>query len=158
MEAPSDTVKETLDAKFSENFGEKRLNQYVLHNILGTGSFGTVHLATDTDNARKVAIKEFSKLKLRKQQLQKSGNLFGGSRGRGRGRGGMMGGSTRPQEPSNPIDLIKEEIAILKKLHHKNIVKLYEVLDDPSQVNSVDKRTACLWYLSYATMAPLWEK
>ena len=31
----------------------------------------------------------------------------------------------------NPLDRVYREIAILKKLHHPNIVKLFEVLDDP---------------------------
>lgn len=33
----------------------------------------------------------------------------------------------------NSIDLIKEEIAIMKKLNHPNIVSLVEVLDDPTE-------------------------
>jgi [calcium/calmodulin-dependent protein kinase] kinase len=34
---------------------------------------------------------------------------------------------------SNSLDLIKEEIAIMKKLSHNNLVSLYEVLDDPDE-------------------------
>lgn len=33
----------------------------------------------------------------------------------------------------NPLYLIKEEIAIMKKLNHPNLVSLIEVLDDPSE-------------------------
>jgi serine/threonine protein kinase len=44
-----------------------------------------------------------------------------------------MGGPGHQPEPGNPIDLVRGEIAILKKLAHPNIVRLYEVLDDPRQ-------------------------
>jgi len=33
----------------------------------------------------------------------------------------------------NSFDLIKEEIAIMKKLNHPNLVSLIEVLDDPDE-------------------------
>jgi calcium/calmodulin-dependent protein kinase kinase 2 len=36
-------------------------------------------------------------------------------------------------DENNAFDLIKEEIAIMKKLHHPNIVTLIEVLDDPTE-------------------------
>lgn len=39
----------------------------------------------------------------------------------------------RDQEGGNPLYLIKEEIAIMKKLNHDNLVSLIEVLDDPSE-------------------------
>jgi [calcium/calmodulin-dependent protein kinase] kinase len=35
--------------------------------------------------------------------------------------------------PGHPLDLIKEEIAIMKKLYHNNLVSLIEVLDDPTE-------------------------
>lgn len=72
------------------------------------------------------AVKEFSKSKLRKKD---KANLFKlGPRGRGRGRRGPEAPSPLTSE-SSPLDLIRGEVAILKKLHHPNIVKLYEVLD-----------------------------
>lgn len=35
----------------------------------------------------------------------------------------------------NPLSRVYREIAILKKLDHPNVVKLVEVLDDPSEDN-----------------------
>ena len=35
--------------------------------------------------------------------------------------------------PPDPMDDIRREIAILKKLDHPNVVKLFEVLDDPHE-------------------------
>ncbi|KAI8907222.1 kinase-like domain-containing protein [Gorgonomyces haynaldii] len=122
------SFKETLDAKVTDDGNIRKLNQYELKKELGSGSFGVVHLAWDSALSREVAIKEFSKTKLRKQHAQRSGQLFGGVRGRGRGRG-----RGQAREEVNPLDMIKEEIAILKKLNHPNCIKLYEVLDDPTQ-------------------------
>lgn len=36
-------------------------------------------------------------------------------------------------DQGNPLYLIKEEIAIMKKLNHPNLVSLIEVLDDPDE-------------------------
>lgn len=41
--------------------------------------------------------------------------------------------SEEGEEPANSLHLIKEEIAIMKKLHHPNLVSLIEVLDDPEE-------------------------
>jgi hypothetical protein len=39
------SVKETLDANLTEEGGDgRRLNQYQIHQVLGSGSFGTVSL------------------------------------------------------------------------------------------------------------------
>jgi calcium/calmodulin-dependent protein kinase kinase 2 len=43
------------------------------------------------------------------------------------------GSSTGPTGGGNAIDLIKEEIAIMKKLNHPNLCALIEVLDDPRE-------------------------
>ena len=42
---------------------------------------------------------------------------------------------TTPAVPSDPLQRVYREIAILKKLDHPNVVKLVEVLDDPEQDN-----------------------
>ena len=39
----------------------------------------------------------------------------------------------KDEQGDNPLYLIREEIAIMKKLNHLNLVSLYEVLDDPSE-------------------------
>uniref|UniRef100_A0AAY5EAA4 Protein kinase domain-containing protein n=1 Tax=Electrophorus electricus TaxID=8005 RepID=A0AAY5EAA4_ELEEL len=38
-----------------------------------------------------------------------------------------------PPQPKGPLERVYQEIAILKKLDHPNVVKLVEVLDDPSE-------------------------
>jgi [calcium/calmodulin-dependent protein kinase] kinase len=38
-----------------------------------------------------------------------------------------------PKTNDSSLELIKEEIAIMKKLNHNNLVSLYEVLDDPDE-------------------------
>ncbi|KAG9325812.1 hypothetical protein KVV02_005736 [Mortierella alpina] len=120
-------VRETLDASVTENAdGLRQLKQYVLKREIGRGAFGKVHHAVDENTNISYAVKEFSKSKLRKKD---KANLFKlGPRGRGRGRRGPDAPSPLSSE-SSPLDLIRGEVAILKKLHHPNIVKLYEVLD-----------------------------
>ena len=86
---PSADIKETLDAKLHEEDGHRVLNQYTFLKQLGAGSFGVVHLAEDGEKGIKVAIKECSKSKLKKQKQAQSGMI--GGRGRGRGaRGGTQ--------------------------------------------------------------------
>jgi [calcium/calmodulin-dependent protein kinase] kinase len=43
------------------------------------------------------------------------------------------GGSARAGEKDDALYLIREEVAIMKKLHHQNLVQLIEVLDDPEE-------------------------
>ncbi|KAF9109121.1 hypothetical protein BGX27_007970 [Mortierella sp. AM989] len=120
-------VRETLNASVSEGVDGLTLgDRYVLRGEIGKGAFGKVHLAQDINTHEKYAIKEFSKSKLRKKD---KANLFKlGPRGRGRGRREPVAAVVTSSE-SSPLDLIRGEFAILKKLHHPNIVKLYEVLD-----------------------------
>ncbi|KAJ3218222.1 hypothetical protein HDU67_006331 [Dinochytrium kinnereticum] len=132
-------IKETSDAKVVEDSGQRTLNQYVIKETLGRGAYGTVYKGYDSDNGNLVAIKEMDAKKLKRSKMTKSPGGMG-LRGRFRGRGGAVAGQTHetPSTPpgSNPaIDLVRTEIAIMKKLRHVNVVKLYEVLHDPIQGN-----------------------
>ncbi|KAI8807429.1 kinase-like domain-containing protein [Cladochytrium replicatum] len=139
------TVRVTRDGQMTDIGAERHLNQYIIKGVIGSGAFGTVHLSVDTKLNREVAIKEFSKMRLKRNLMAKipGAGMGGGFRGRfGRGRGGLGRGggpgmSHTPARaeavPEDPIDLVRGEIVVLKKLKHKHIVKLYEVLDDPTQ-------------------------
>ncbi|CAG8625939.1 5366_t:CDS:2, partial [Ambispora gerdemannii] len=125
-------VKTNLNAIVTETKdGERCLNNYILKEVIGHGAYGTVNLATDKDTGTNYAIKEFSKARLRKKDKS---NAY--RRSRGAWRGGRRGAPMPPPkdnvDTSNPLYLIRVEVAILKKLNHPNVVKLYEVMDDPN--------------------------
>lgn len=97
----------------------------------------------DSHGPETQAVKEFSKTRLRKR-IQ-SNILRRGPRRAGRlplrpgpGPGMDPGVSSqlseqRTQEDKDALFLIREEIAIMKKLNHPNLVSLIEVLDDPEE-------------------------
>ncbi|OLN81577.1 Calcium/calmodulin-dependent protein kinase kinase 2 [Colletotrichum chlorophyti] len=119
-----------------------RINQYVIKEEIGRGSYGAVHLATDQFGTE-YAVKEFSKARLRRRA--QSNILRQGARRPQRfahrkslnaplsphfgdfGKDGNSAGS------NDALFFIKEEIAIMKKLNHPNLVQLIEVLDDPEE-------------------------
>ncbi|EFQ24971.1 hypothetical protein CGRA01v4_06751 [Colletotrichum graminicola] len=142
-------VKETLNAVTQYGAGDHdgsshhRINQYVIKEEIGRGSYGAVHLATD-QFGNEYAVKEFSKARLRKRAQS---NI-------------LRQGARRPQRFAHRVSLnaplsphfgdfgqerkagwndndalffIREEIAIMKKLNHQNLVQLIEVLDDPEE-------------------------
>ena len=147
MSSAQRTVKETHNAhsEYSQSSddgaSQLRINQYLIRQEIGRGSFGAVHLATDQYD-KEYAVKEFSKTRLRRRAQS---NLLRRSRtGRVDSGGGnfpaplsmnsvLARNSQDPKSPttSNSFDLIREEIAVMKKLNHSNLVSLIEVLDDP---------------------------
>ncbi|MCJ1285131.1 hypothetical protein MMC26_004469 [Xylographa opegraphella] len=140
-------VKETINARSeytnSEDDGTAvhRINQYIIKQEIGRGSFGAVHLAVD-QHGNEYAVKEFSKSRLRKRAQS---NILRRPHGAKRPGHLAAGGFNHPlhqhsasdihdeEEKGNPLYLIREEIAIMKKLNHPNLVSLIEVLDDPRE-------------------------
>ncbi|KAJ5641527.1 hypothetical protein N7490_005527 [Penicillium lividum] len=137
-------VKETLDARSQyttsqdDGTAEHHINQYLIKQEIGRGSFGAVHLAAD-QYGNEYAVKEFSKSRLRKRAQS---HMLRRPRGpRRHGTGLNLPNSPMHRHPSeddnenatNSLYLIKEEIAIMKKLNHNNLVSLIEVLDDPTE-------------------------
>ncbi|XP_022061680.1 calcium/calmodulin-dependent protein kinase kinase 1 isoform X1 [Acanthochromis polyacanthus] len=102
-----------------------QLNQYKLKSEIGKGSYGVVKLAYNEDDDKHYAMKLVSKKKLMKQC---------GFPRRPPPRGPKAAQGEHPKI-LGPLERVYQEIAILKKLDHVNIVKLVEVLDDPSEDN-----------------------
>ncbi|RPB05760.1 Pkinase-domain-containing protein [Choiromyces venosus 120613-1] len=130
-------VRETLNASLSyEDEDGIRVNQYLIKQEIGRGSYGAVHLAVD-QTGQKFAVKEFSKSRLRKRSQSQilrrphHARRIGGILNMPPAYGRSASEIHRQEEAGNPLYLIREEIAILKKLDHENVVHLIEVLDDP---------------------------
>ncbi|KAM9793669.1 calcium/calmodulin-dependent protein kinase kinase 2 [Syngnathus typhle] len=100
-----------------------QLNQYKLKDEIGKGSYGVVKLAYNEDDNTYYAMKVLSKKRLMRQA---------GFPRRPPPRGAKAAPEGPPQ-PKGPLERVYQEIAILKKLDHSNVVKLVEVLDDPSE-------------------------
>ncbi|KAM0788111.1 hypothetical protein ACM66B_001278 [Microbotryomycetes sp. NB124-2] len=137
--------KETLNAYAVEaEDGTRTVNQYRLSGsgTLGKGSYATVERAVDQETGIEYAIKEFSKRRLRQiaaTEAARRERLSLRGRGRGRGRPTRMGQGSRAANllagddsdalgPDN-LDLIRTEVAIMKKVTHPNIASVHEVID-----------------------------
>ena len=87
------------------------------------------------------AVKEFSKSRLRKRaqsNLLRRPNVVRGINRESSSSGAFSPpmqsrDSSQDVKPESALNLIREEIAIMKKLHHPNLVSLIEVLDDPDE-------------------------
>eukprot|EP00698_Gefionella_okellyi_P016758 TRINITY_DN4816_c0_g1_i2.p1 TRINITY_DN4816_c0_g1~~TRINITY_DN4816_c0_g1_i2.p1 ORF type:complete len:403 (+),score=70.18 TRINITY_DN4816_c0_g1_i2:108-1316(+) len=86
--------------------GLKQVNQYIFGDDLGSGAFSKVKLCTSTEDELEYAVKMMNKSILARRRF-------------GLGQ-------------TSALDSVKREIAILKKLNHENVVRLYEIIDDPS--------------------------
>jgi serine/threonine protein kinase len=85
--------------------GNKIVNQYVVVKHLGRGVTGKVKLVEHRETKERFALKILNKSMLRRMRV-------------------VSGFSALQQ--------VQVEIAVMKKLRHRNIVALYEVIDDPS--------------------------
>jgi serine/threonine protein kinase len=86
--------------------GKKMINQYLIEKVLGKGSFATVHLGEHQGTKIKYAIKEMSKARLMMKRVAKGKNAY---------------------------DCVLEELKVLQRLHHPNIIWLHEIIDDPKK-------------------------
>ncbi|KAJ2899091.1 hypothetical protein MKZ38_003397 [Zalerion maritima] len=127
-------IKETKDARTEytnddiDGRSQHRINQYRIIEEIGRGSYGAVHRAVD-QYGKEFAVKEFSKTRLRRRaqsliMRRPPGPGF---------RRPIRRAATSVEEPKDSLHLIRQEIAIMKKLHHDNLVELIEVLDDPEE-------------------------
>uniref|UniRef100_A0A3Q2US92 Calcium/calmodulin-dependent protein kinase kinase 2-like n=2 Tax=Haplochromini TaxID=319058 RepID=A0A3Q2US92_HAPBU len=87
------------------------------------GSYGVVKLAYNEDDNTYYAMKVLSKKRLMRQAGFPRRPPPRGARAAPEG----------PAQPKGPLERVYQEIAILKKLDHPNVVKLVEVLDDPGE-------------------------
>ncbi|DBA04384.1 TPA: hypothetical protein N0F65_009980, partial [Lagenidium giganteum] len=79
------------------------INNYIILESLGAGSYAEVKLCKEKMSGKLYAMKFINRDIMKKDKLGKQSKL----------------------------DDIKREIAIMKKLHHPNVLRLYEVMDDP---------------------------
>ncbi|CAO1634173.1 unnamed protein product [Jaminaea pallidilutea] len=140
--------RETLDARTSnEKDGSKVINQYRLAHVLGQGAYSVVYYGHLRDNASsQFAVKELSKTRLQKSKRydrlrrppvrgrqSRGGSRPGSASGRPNNASGSSSSSSSSSQASDSLELIRRELAIMKKLDHPNVISLFEVLDDPSR-------------------------
>uniref|UniRef100_W8BQ86 calcium/calmodulin-dependent protein kinase n=2 Tax=Ceratitis capitata TaxID=7213 RepID=W8BQ86_CERCA len=105
-------LRESRRVSMEQSGSFLQLNQYKLMDQIGQGSYGLVKLAYSEEDSTHYAMKILSKRRLIRQAgLTKRG----------------------ADKPISPLDRVYREIAVLKKLDHPNVVKLFEVLDDPME-------------------------
>ena len=82
------------------------MNQYRFEKVLGAGQFASVHLCLNAESNVYYAIKKMSRKNLKKKPFGKDRNAY---------------------------DCVKEELKILERLEHPNIIWLHEIIDDPKR-------------------------
>ena len=85
--------------------GRKIVNQYVLFEIVGRGSFGKVRRCVSIHSGSTYACKIMNKKRLKKKRMGRF---------------------------STALSAAQKEIAVWKKLRHPNVVSLHDVVDDPA--------------------------
>eukprot|EP00761_Pharyngomonas_kirbyi_P003195 gb/GECH01003199.1/.p1 GENE.gb/GECH01003199.1/~~gb/GECH01003199.1/.p1 ORF type:complete len:571 (+),score=141.06 gb/GECH01003199.1/:1-1713(+) len=119
------STRTTMSAVKSVSPSGKRLvNQYGVLETIDQGNYGKVKLVESEDDGRLYAMKVYRRTRF------------------------FRGDQTRTQK-----DSFRQEIAILKKISHPNIVRLHEVIDDPTK----DKLYMILEYVEQGPVMKLNE-
>lgn len=101
-------IRETDILRIDKVKGCVFVNKYLVVKFLGRGACGKVFLCLNTHDLCLYAMKAVRKVDLASTQ------------------------PTHGKAPRNPMDDLKREIMIMKKMKHENIVTLSEVIDDPA--------------------------
>ncbi|CAH0473533.1 unnamed protein product [Peronospora belbahrii] len=107
LAAPASPVKATETKKLVKQRlknGEVVVNKYVIKGDLGRGTFGRVKLCESQEDGQMYAVKIMHKTFVQRM-AGKEDQLY---------------------------DVLRREVAIMKKLNHRNVVRLVEVIDDPN--------------------------
>ncbi|KAJ2714523.1 hypothetical protein H4R19_001687 [Coemansia spiralis] len=133
-------IKYTVAARAGEDTeGMMVVGDYAIARTLGRGSYGTVYEATSLASKARFAMKEYSKVMLRRRRqtdLMRAAPSGGPMQ---HGRGGLFAARRalqdrlQQQEADDPFFLIRTELAISQKLQHPHLVRVHEVLNDDEQ-------------------------
>ena len=129
---PTSTFRESLHAFAQEmSDGSRHLNQYCIRGVIGHGSYGLVHYGELTeDPSFKIAAKEFQKARLRRFRLIGEQRRHDHKLGTPALQLHDINLGNNERSSVDPLFLIRSEIAIMKRVRHPNVVRLYEALDD----------------------------
>merc|ERR550534_939724 len=121
-------VETTCAKKITTNSQNRYINKYLLQERIGKGSFGTVRRCKDITTGITYAMKIMVKKHLEHQlkYTRTENNTI---------------------ERSSALDRVEQEIAIMEKIQHKNIVNLVEV------INSEKVLCLILEYMPYGSLA-----
>jgi serine/threonine protein kinase len=127
----------TLYAFMNDDFddGTIELNQYVLFEKIGQGAQGEVFLASDTTKNELRAIKAVRRPRGAKGPASPSGTAVG-----------AVAAARQRQR-----DQLEREVLAMKKLRHRNVVRLYEVIDDPE----LDRMYLVMQYVEHGPVVTL---
>ena len=114
-------IKRTYKLRVGIMEGTTFLNDYIVIDTLGRGSYGKVKLCLNVGDDCLYAVKVVDKRVM--TQVAKSRTLQKGVR-----RASLD--TKIIQRPPNPLEDLQREIQIMRSITHPNLVKLFEVIDD----------------------------
>ena len=102
-------ITRTSRVTSSKSPGIKRINQYFIVKTLGAGSYGKVKLCEDVKTSKNFAMKIISRDLIKKKRP----------------------GNHSERSMHDMVEEMLQEMKFLTEMHHANIIKLHEIIDDP---------------------------